>query len=314
MSECTHENRKKNGKDRKGNQRFKCCDCGKSFAESAPKPLGDMRVDFERACMALRMLLEGNSIRATARLTEIDKNTLSSLVLTVGERCRLFTEAIVRDVDANDVQADEIWSFVGCKEKTRKRLGRSEEFGDSWTWIAVERDSKLVLSYHVGSREGNDCDEFLTKLDRAVSGRFQLTTDGWGAYKNNVPFKFRGRVDFAMLIKKFQGNPTEVRYSPANIVAIEKSVELGRPDEDRICTSHVERLNLTLRMQMRRFTRLTNGFSKSVEHHEAMQHIFFAFYNFCRKHSSLSGQTPAMAAGIAKKPMKIQEILKVMAA
>ena len=311
---CTHANSKKNGKDRKGNQRFKCCDCGKSFAESQPKPLDDMRIDLDKACMALGMLLEGMSIRATARLTGIDKNTISSLILTAGEKCKRFTEAVVKDVEANDVQADEIWSFDGMKEKTRKRLDRSEDFGDSWTWIAIERDTKLVLAYHVGTRSGNDCQTFLDRIDRAISGRFQLTTDGLGAYKNNVPFTFRGRVDFGQLVKHYQNSPKEIRYSPATIIAIDKNVVIGNPDEDRICTSHIERLNLTLRMQMRRFTRLTNGFSKTIEHHTATQHIFFCWYNFCRPHITLEGRTPAMESGLTPRPMKLREVFEVLAA
>jgi len=181
IAACEHATSKKNGKDRKGNQRYRCCDCGKSFADAAPKPLGDMRIDLKDACMALRMLLEGMSIRATARLTGLDKDTLCNLVLVAGEKCEQFFRSVVRDVDASDVQADEIWSYVGMKEKTRKRLERSEELGDSWTWIAVERNTKLVLAYHVGTREGGDCDQFLGKLDSAIAGRFQLTTDGWGS-------------------------------------------------------------------------------------------------------------------------------------
>ncbi len=248
---CTHENAKKNGRDRKGNQRYKCCECGTSLTD-AKKPLGNLRLDLDKACLVLSMLLEGMSIRAVARLTGVEKKTIGRLLLFAGQQCERFFKAVVHDVDASDIQADEIWSFVGMKEKTRKRLERSEDHGDSWTWIAVERNTKLVLAYHVGTREGNDCDQFLDKMDRAIAGRFQLTTDGWGAYKNAVPLKFRGRVDFARLVKNFQSVKGDIRYSPANIISIDKTVEVGNPDEDKICTSHVERLNLTLRMQMRR--------------------------------------------------------------
>ena len=311
---CTHANKKKNGKDRQGNQRYKCKDCGQSLSDAKPNPLGDMRLNIDKACMALGMLLEGMSIRATARLTGIEKKTLGKLVLFAGDKCEQFFNAVVRDVEAKDVQADEIWSFVGCKEKTRKRLGKSEDQGDSWTWIAIERDTKLVLAYHVGTRSGNDCQTFLDRMDKAISGRFQLTTDGLGAYKNNVPFTFRGRVDFGQLVKHYQNSPKEIRYSPATIIAIDKNVVIGNPDEDRICTSHIERLNLTLRMQMRRFTRLTNGFSKTIEHHTAMQNLFFTWYNFCRKHITLQGHTPAMASGLTPRVMKLREVFEVMAA
>ena len=149
----------------------------------------------------------------------------------------------------------------------------------------------------------------MDKLDGATSGRFQLTSDGLGAYTNTVPFTFRNRVDFAQLVKTYASTQEEKRYSPAQLQSIEKKVRFGNPDLDRVSTSYVERLNLTLRMQMRRFTRLTNGFSKDLAHHEAMQHIFFAHYNWCRTHQTLKGATPAMAANLSLKPWTIEELL-----
>ncbi len=304
---------KKNGKNRNGSQRYKCRQRSKTFSDEQEqsRPLGSMRIDLDKACMALSMLLEGMSLRATERLTGIHRNTLCDLVLIAGERCDRFTEAVVRDVPVNDVQADEIWSFVGMKEKTRKRLNHSEDLGDSWTWIAVERHTKMVLSYHVGTRDGDDCQHFLDKLNRAVIGHFQMTTDGWGAYRHSMPLTFRSNVDFGMLVKTYQSAQNETRYSPANIIAIEKTKVFGNPNMENVCTSHIERLNLTLRMQMRRFTRLTNGFSKSIEHHTAMQSIFFCWYNFVRPHITLEGKTPAMASGLTPRPMKLRELLEV---
>lgn len=310
ISTCDHENKCKNGKTAAGTQRYKCKRCGKTLSDE--RPLGTMTTDVDRACMALGMLLEGMSIAATARMTGLDADTIGSLILVAGDKCERFTNGIVRDVPVNDVQADEIWSFVRMKEKTRKQFNRSEEFGDSWTWIAVERDTKMVLAYHVGQRGGNDCQQFLDKLDTAVSGRFQMTTDGLGAYRHAVPFTFRSNVDFGMLVKQYRSSQQETRYSPATITAAEKQTVFGRPDESRICTSHIERLNLTIRMQMRRFTRLTNGFSKTIEYHTAMQQLFFAHYNFVRVHNSLKGkQTPAMAGGVIGRPLTLKEILSV---
>ena len=320
IAACKHQNSSKFGKTRKGAQRFRCNDCGKTYSEanSSTAPLGKMRIDLDKACTALNLLLEGMSLRATSRMTGLSRNTLGDLLLIVGERCETFSRAMIKDVEATDVQADEIWSFVGMKEKTRKRIGASEDMGDSWTWIAIERDTKLVLAYHVGQRDGDDCQDFMNKLKRAITGRFQMTTDGLGAYQSTVPFTFRSNVDFAMLIKTYQSAQNETRYSPANIVAIEKKVMFGSPDEQQICTSHVERLNLTLRMQMRRFARLTNGFSKALDHHRAMQSLFFCWYNFVRPHQSLrtedgKKQTPAMASGLTGGILKLQEILEVVA-
>ena len=305
---CACEKSKKNGKDRRGNQRFKCVDCGRTWTEKKATPLGDMRIDQGRAVMALKMLLEGMSIRATERITSLHRDTICDLILTVGDNCKSLLERTVSGVEVNDVQCDEIWSFVGCKEKTKKRKGyEAGDIGDCWTFIAIERTTKLVLAHHVAKR--TDTREFLLKLRKATSGRFQLSSDGWGGYTNNVPFIFRNDVDFGQLIKTYKSEQAETRYSPAMITSIEKKAVFGSPDPEKICTSHVERVNLTLRMNLRRFTRLTNAHSKSWVHHEAMQNILFAWYNFCRVHASLEKQTPAMASGLADDKWSIEKLL-----
>ena len=305
---CACEKSKKNGKDRRGNQRFKCVDCGRTWTEKKAKPLGDMRIDQGRAVMALKMLLEGMSIRATERITSLHRDTICDLILTVGKNCKSFLDRTVVDVEVDDVQCDEIWSFVGCKEKTKKRKGyEAGDIGDCWTFIAIERNTKLILASHVAKR--TDTREFLLKLRKATSGRFQLSSDGWGGYTNNVPFIFRNDVDFGQLIKTYKSEQAETRYSPAMITSIEKKAVFGSPDPEKICTSHVERVNLTLRMNLRRFTRLTNAHSKSWVHHEAMQNILFAWYNFCRVHASLEKQTPAMASGLAGSIWSIDKLL-----
>lgn len=296
---CQHESTKKNGKDRKGNQRLCCLECGKTWVERGVRPLGDMRISMKQATMALGMLLEGLSIRATARLTGMDAGTICDLIVLVGENCQRLLESKVKNVAVEDVQIDEIWSFVGMKERTRVLRKRSAEFGDSWTFIGIERNTKLILAHHVGQRDANTCWAFLLKLKGAVSNtRFQLTSDGLSHYRNNVPFAFGMQVDFSVLIKSYQSTQETTRYSPAKIQSIEKLPMFGDCDEDRICTSHIERFNLTMRMNNRRFTRLTNGHSKSVRHHAAMQALFVAWYNFCRKHEALRGKTPAMASGL----------------
>lgn len=273
-----------------------------------------MRIDMRSATTALGMLLEGMSIRATARLTGLDANTICDLILVVGENCGRLLKSKIKAVAAKDVQLDEIWSFIGCKEKTRIREGHAADQGDSWTFIAIDRDTKLVLTHAIGQRDMATSTRFLNQLDRATTGRFQLSTDGLGSYTLNVPFVFGSRVDFAQLIKTYANNQKTVRYSPAKITSCEKIHRFGSPDMDKVCTSHVERLNLTLRMNMRRFTRLTNGHSKSLKHHVAMQNLFFAWYNFCRKHQSLGGNTPAMVSGLTDRAWTLSGLLENAAA
>jgi transposase-like protein/IS1 family transposase len=311
VANCQHENCIKRGKDRKGNQRMKCTDCGKFFVAESARPLGDMRISMKQATVVLGMLLEGMSIRACERITGIHRDTIDNLILTAGESCQNLLTAKVRGVEVKDVEADEIWSFVGMKEKTRVEGGHSPENGDSWTWLAIERETKLILSHHVGQRDNESCWSFLLKLKNAVgTGGFQMTTDGLRAYSLNVPYAFGMQVSFAQLIKSYESTQVQTRYSPARITGIEKLPIFGNCDEDRISTSHIERFNLTLRMSNRRHTRLTNAHSKSLKHHVAMQAIFVASYNFCRKHETLKGSTPAMASKLADKVWSIKELLE----
>ena len=177
--------------------------------------------------------------------------------------------------------------------------------------MGIERETKLILAHKVGQRDGETCWQFLLKLKNAVgSGRFQLTTDGLSHYRNNVPFAFGMQVDFAQLIKVYSSTQETTRYSPANIISADKLPIFGAPEEDRISTSHIERFNLTLRMSLRRFTRLTNGHSKSLRHHTAMQALFVAWYNFARKHETLKGHTPAMASKLSDHVWTIRELLE----
>lgn len=309
LATCQHETVKKHGKDRNGNQRTRCCLCGQTFVERGSKPLGDMRISMDDAELALNLLLEGCSIRTTERITGLHRDTIDDLILVVGENCQRLLDAKVKSVAVKDVQLDEIWSFVGCKEKTRLARGYNVEMGDSWTFIAIDRNTKLVVAHKVGQRDSFTCCEFLKQLDKATTGRFQLSSDGLAAYTSNVPFVLGSRVDFAQLIKNYAASQSTTRYSPATIINAEKKPQFGNPDWDRICTSHIERLNLTLRMNLRRFTRLTNGHSKSLKHHTAMQALLFAWYNWCRKHSTIK-KTPAMAAGLADKVWTIRELLE----
>lgn len=315
MIACAHANRKKHGQDRKGNQRFRCLDCGKTWVETRPKILGDMRIPLDRAILCLRLLFEGNSIRSTERLTGTHRDTIIELIVLVGERCQRFMEGFIRDVPVEDVQADEIWGFVGCKRSTQNRLGKGEGFGDAYCFTAIERSTKLLLAWHLGKRTGEDTGQFAEKLRRATTGRFQLTTDGYREYQFAVPAAMV-HIDFAQLVKifgKVKGNEAAVRYSPGPIIGTDVKRILGNPDKDKVCTSHAERHNLTIRMQMRRMTRLTNGFSKKWENHEAALAMFFAYYNFCRKHITLT-TTPAVAAGLTDHVWTVKELLEAIAA
>jgi IS1 family transposase len=262
------------------------------------------------------MLLEGVSVRSIERLTGVHRDTILSLMVTTGCHCQRFLEAEIRQAPVNDVQADEIWAFVGCKERVRERSNYAEWFGDAYCFTALERDTKLVISWHLGKRTPDDTLLFAEKLYAATSGRFQLTTDGFTPYRRAIPLVFGHRLDFAQLVKVYAAPADDDhRYSPAVVVDARPIVRTGQPDEDRICTSHVERSNLTIRMTIRRLTRLTNAFSKKWENHEAALALFFAFYNFCRVHTTLTEQTghkctPAIAAGLTDHPWAIEELLE----
>lgn len=305
---CQHTDRMKRGKDRAGNQRFKCRKCGVSFVSADARPLGDLRISMDKAVIVLGMLLEGLSIRACERLTGVCKKTICDMILHVGGNCDRFLAANVKGVQANYIEMDEIWGFVGCKEKHKQAHQLGDDMGDSWTWLAIDAESKMILSHHVGGRTEADCKVFLRRLNGATVGKCQVTSDGLGAYTYSVPFEMGSRVSFAQLIKNYKSSQSETRYSPATITGIEKKPVFGNPDSDHISTSYSERLNLSVRMHNRRFTRLTNAHSKSAKHHEAMVAIFVAWYNFCRKHETVNS-TPAMAAGLTARKWSIKELL-----
>jgi transposase-like protein/IS1 family transposase len=311
---CTHEKLTKHGKDRKGNQRWKCCKCGHTVTRELNRPLGDMRIQMSDAVRVLSMLLEGMSIRACERITGMKRDTICDLVLLVGGNCDRFLEKTVRNVPSKFIELDEIWDFVFCKAKTAEKKGYGSNVGDSWTWLAIDGQSKLILSHTVGKRDSETCRTFLTRLNNATTGRCQVTSDGFNAYTYSVPMLLGSRVDFAQLVKTYAANQGETRYSPAVIIAAEKTPRFGQPDAAHISTSYSERFNLSVRMHVRRFTRLTNAHSKTLDHHTAMTSLFVAWYNFCRKHETLKKQTPAMVANLAATPWTIEKLLQETAA
>jgi IS1 family transposase len=271
----------------------------------------------EKRTQIVAALTEGVSIRATARMVGCSKNTVSKLLWDLGYACAEYQDKALRDLPCKRVQADEIWSYIAKKQKQVR--GDEEGWaGDVWTWTAICADTKLCVSYLIGSRDGDVAREFMEDVASRLAGRVQLTTDGHGAYLEVVDMAFGGEIDYAILQKLYGADPEgEKRYSPAKCIGIEVHPVSGDPDPKHISTSYVERQNLTMRMSMRRFTRLTNAFSKKLEMHAAAVALYFMHYNFCRPHRSLRTKTdnrvtPAMAAGIAKRPWTIQDLLDLL--
>lgn len=259
-------------------------------------------------------LVEGNSIRSTCRMTGAAKGTVLKLLVDLGHACEVYQRTALVSLNCRRIQCDEIWSFCYAKAKnvTPNMLMGNPDAGDVWTWTALDSDSKLIVSYLVGTRDASCASEFMEDVAYRLAHRVQLTTDGLRAYLDAVDGAFGLDVDFAQLVKIYgEGPNVEKRYSPARYVGAEKRTISGSPDPEKVSTSHVERQNLTMRMSMRRFTRLTNAFSKKIENHEAAIALHFMYYNFARIHQTLR-VTPAMEAGIADHPWSIQEIIGLM--
>lgn len=266
----------------------------------------------EKKLAVISALVEGNSIRSVSRMTGIDRNTINSLLLRTGERCQQIMDSRMRDLKCSFVQCDEIWTYVGKKDRRVRKGEDSPEMGSQWVFVAMDEESKLIPHYEIGKRTRETTEQFLVGLRwKLTEDHFQITTDGYHFYRS-IQSIFAGRVDFAQLVKLFgdygQERGPEARYSPSGLTEVISKVVDGRPDEDRICTSHGERQNLTMRMAMRRFTRLTNAFSKKLANLKAACALHFAHYNFVRVHSSLR-VTPAMAAGISSHIWDLGELI-----
>jgi IS1 family transposase len=299
------------GKDRKGNQRFRCRPCRKTFSERPARPLGSMQLPLEKALLCLHLLCEGNAVRSIERIVDVDKKTILKLLVQVGDGCERMLAETVKAVPVQDVQADELWTYVRCKQATRERNKIADpDAGDAYCYFGIERNSKLILAWHLGRRNTWDAHDFIVKLSTATAGSFQLSTDGFNAYPNAVEYAFGARVDYAQVVKEFAsaGGEEARRYAPPRLIGQQKISVSGSPAEDRICTSHVERANWTLRGHLRRFTRLSNGFSRKKANLRAALALYFAYYNFCRFHKSIR-MTPAMAAGVARRPWSLADLL-----
>jgi IS1 family transposase len=265
----------------------------------------------EKAVVVLQHLVEGCSVRSTSRITGVHPRTILNLLTLAGEKCDWLMTERISGLRVKDVQCDELWGYVGMKEKTKTRQGKEETtIGDPWTFVAIERYTKLVLAWHLGRRTEHDTIEFAEKIAAATTGSFQITTDGFGPYQDAVVLSLGvQKVDFAQLVKLYKASPeNETRYSPAECTGCKKATVYGNHDPEKISTSHVERQNLTMRMQMRRLTRLTNAFSKKWQKLYAMLALYFAWYNFVRVHQTLR-VTPAMEAGLTDHIWEISELL-----
>jgi IS1 family transposase len=267
-------------------------------------------ISFEKRVAVISALVEGCSVRSTSRLTGVSKGAVLRLLASVGKACAEYQDRVIRNVAAKRVQVDEIWSFCYAKEKnaTAEMWERVGFAGDVWTFTALDAETKLVISWLVGRRDAGCAAEFLQDVASRLASRVQLTTDGHRMYLTAVPDAFGDAIDFAQLVKIYGSNPEgQTRYSPAQCLGTTRHAVSGSPDPKHVSTSYVERQNLNMRMNMRRFTRLTNAFSKKLDNHIAMIALFHMHYNFCRIHQTLR-VTPAMEAGISSHAWSIHEI------
>ena len=280
------------------------------------------RLSTEKRSMILTALCEGASVNATSRMTGVSKVTILKLLGDIGPVCLDYQRKTFVNLPCKRIQCDEVWSFVGAKERNIPRDERGRGRGDAWIWAAICADTKLVPCWHVGGRDANAGYLFMEDLASRLANRVQLTTDGHRAYLSAVEGAFGwGQVDYAMLVKLYGPAPDgQRRYSPPEILGIDKNRVMGDPDPDQVSTSYIERQNLTMRMNVRRLTRLTNGFSKKIENHKHALSLHYMYYNFVRKHQTLTKQaggihkTPAMAAGVADHVWGMEEVVGLLEA
>ena len=268
----------------------------------------------ETRAQILHLLCEGQSIRAITRVTGVSKNTVTKLLIDTGKACMAYHDTNVRNVEAKRVQVDEIWSFTYAKQRNVAMAKAAPDgAGDTWTWTAIDADSKLIVAYLIGGRDSECAMWFMDDLRSRLANRVQLTSDGHKAYLEAVEDAFGSDIDYAMLIKMYGAAPESAkgRYSPAECTGARKKRVEGNPDPKHVSTSYAERNNLTMRMHMRRFTRLTNAFSKKVENHAYAVALHMMYYNFVRIHSTLR-MTPAMAAGVSDRLWEIGDIVKLV--
>lgn len=271
------------------------------------------KLSVEKRAQIVRCLVDGNSLRATSRITGASKNTITKLLVDLGQACSNYQDEHIKNIKCERIQVDEIWSFCYAKQKNvPEEFHGVFGYGDVWTWTAICADSKLVASYLVGGRDAWWANQFINDLKSRLNHHIQLTSDGNTVYLNAVENAFGAEVDYAMLIKIYgRAEESDRRYSPSECTGVETKIITGRPNEKHISTSYVERQNLTMRMCMRRFTRLTNAFSKKVENLQHAVSLHFMYYNFVRIHQTLK-VTPAMAAGVTDRLWDVEDIVRLI--
>jgi transposase-like protein/IS1 family transposase len=312
--EACHFTCQRFGTHRNGLRRFRCLNCKKTYTEAHTRTLGTMYVSEDKAALAIQLLIEGNSIRSTERITKLDRNTIMRVLILAGQRCEKLMDAKMRELPCRRIQCDEIWTYVGKKAR-HVRKDDPAELGDQWIFVALDADTKLVPSFIVGKRSSANTQAFMRDLrSRIADHRIQLTTDAYIFCRKAVEESFGGDADFAQLTKLFgdygQHDGPDARYSPPKITEVISKIRSGSPDPRHISTSFVERQNLTMRMQIRRLTRLTNAFSKKLVNLKAAIALHFAYYNFCRIHQTLR-VTSAMEAGLTDHVWTIEELISL---
>jgi len=273
------------------------------------------KLPLAKRAQILSMLVEGSSMRSVSRVCDVSINTVTKLLEDAGEACVEHHDQTVRGVKATKVQCDEIWSFCYSKQKNVATAKRKDmAWGDVWTWTALEADTKLLISYMIGGRDADYALAVMDDLRQRITNRVQLTTDGHSAYLQAVEEAFGADVDYAQLVKLYGTAPEALqgRYSPPVCIGARKSEITGQPDPNHVSTSYVERANLTMRMAMRRFTRLTNAFSKKFANHCHMVALYVTWYNFIKQHKTLKGITPAMAAGVSDKLWSMEDVVALI--
>jgi transposase-like protein/IS1 family transposase len=314
-TKCQHQTCKKFGYFSKRRvQRWRCTSCSATFADpTAPAYVRPAHsTDPQKFAQAITLMLEGMSIRAISRVTGLHKQTILSLMLTASEKSRKLLDAKVQNIDPRYVQMDELWGYIHTKENNLGD-GDPREWGNAYLWLAMDSETKLIISHTVGARSGINAFRIAGDLRARTLGRYQITTDSLKAYVMAINEWFGKDVDYGQLHKIYGmvSNRSTDWYGSGRVIGAVPHVKIGKPDFSRISTSHIERANLTVRMHLRRLTRLTNAFSKSLDNHKAAITLYVAFYNFCRGHQTLKGGSPAMAAGLADHVWTIAELLSV---